>query len=379
MEEDLNLSVEEVEMKNEHGGSFPHYISDNDDDGLNLQDDTNGKNVTVDITSVPAAVEVAVDTEKVPCKRKPRMKTSVVWKDFTEVMNCGVRKNQCNWCKSLFCVNSSSTTSQLIRHLRTCLSYLASKKKQKLLVIGSNEGECDVMGSVTTFSYDQKKVHELASHMILYHECPFKHMEHVLFNKFMRASTPHWQKISRQSAKSDCMKTYENEKKKLKIALRSVNKVNITTNMWTLGQKVSYMVVTSHFIDSNWHLQRRVLNFFNVPPPHTGVIISDALQKCFQDWGIENKISTITVDNARNNDSAIRILKNDISLKKTLSVGGRLFHVRCCAHITNLLVQDGLAEIGGIVDCVREGIKYLVASEGRLLQFSEICTQLQLP
>jgi len=50
----------------------------------------------------------------------------------------------------------------------------------------------------------------------------------------------------------------------------------------------------------------RVLNFFNVPLPHTGVIIFDALQKCFQDWGIENKISTITVDNARNNDLPLR-------------------------------------------------------------------------
>jgi hypothetical protein len=120
MEEDSNILVEEVEMENEHWGSFSHYISDNDDDGLNLQDDTIGKNVIVDTTSVPATVKVVVDAEKVPCKRTPRMKTSVVWKDFTEVINGGVRKNQCNWCKSLFCVNSSSTTSQLIRHLRTC-------------------------------------------------------------------------------------------------------------------------------------------------------------------------------------------------------------------------------------------------------------------
>jgi hypothetical protein len=94
-----------------------------------------------------------------------------------------------------------------------------------------------------------------------------------------------------------------------------------------------------------------VLNFFNVPPPHTGVIIFDDLQTCFEDWGIENKISTINVDNARNNDYAIRILRNDFALKLTLSVGGRLFYVHCCAHITNLLVQDGLAEIRGNIDC----------------------------
>jgi hypothetical protein len=30
------------------------------------------------------------------------------------------------------------------------------------------------------------------------------------------------------------------------------------------------------------------------------------------------------------------------------------------------LVQYGINQIGDIVDCVRDGIKYLVASEGRL-------------
>jgi hypothetical protein len=382
MEDDLNLpieEVEEVEMENEHGGSFSLCISD-DDDGSNLHGVPLEGNVSVPLDDVSIVVPtVEEDAQKLASKRKPRRKTSVIWNDFSEVERGGVKKHQCNWCKSIFSVTRSSTTTQLHRHLLSCLPYIASKKKQKLLVIDSKGGECDGAVSVTNFSYDQKKVRELASHMILYHEYPFKHMEHVLFNKFMRANTPHWQKISRQSAKTECIKTYENEKKKLKIILRSVNKVNITTDMWTSGQKVSYMVVTGHFIDSNWILQRRVLNFFNVPPPHTGVIINHALQKCFQEWGIENKISTITVDNARNNDAALRILRNDFSLKKTLSVGGRLFHVRCCAHITNLLVQDGISVIKEVISCVRDGIKYLVASEGRMIQFRDICTRLQLP
>jgi tRNA1(Val) A37 N6-methylase TrmN6 len=52
--------------------------------------------------------------------------------------------------------------------------------------------------------------------------------------------------------------------------------------------------------------------------------------------------------------------------------------VRCCAHITNFLVQDSLDEIGDTIDCIREGIQYLVASEGRLKQFIDITKQLQL-
>lgn len=66
------------------------------------------------------------------------------------------------------------------------------------------------------------------------------------------------------------------------------------------------------------------------------------------------------------------------SLRKALLVDEKLFYVCCCAHITNLLVKDGLDEIAIIVDHVIDEIKYLVVSKGRLINFSEIAKQLQL-
>jgi secreted Zn-dependent insulinase-like peptidase len=60
-------------------------------------------------------------------------------------------------------------------------------------------------------------------------------------------------------------------------------------------------------------------------------------------------------------------------------VGGRLFHVWYCAHITNLLVQSGLAEIKDIIDDVRQCIKYIVAAESRINVFREIAKRLDLP
>jgi hypothetical protein len=65
-------------------------------------------------------------------------------------------------------------------------------------------------------------------------------------------------------------------------------------------------------------------------------------------------------------------------LKKAMLVGGRLFYVRCCAHITNLLAQFRLAEIKAIIDDIRQGIKYIVASESRLNVFNEIVKRLDL-
>ncbi|KAG2672853.1 hypothetical protein I3760_13G060900 [Carya illinoinensis] len=242
--------------------------------------------------------------------QKPRKKTSAVWKDFKIVEKNGVKKAECS-------------TTHFHRHLTSCLPHIAVSKRQKVLTIDMKGSKC------------VNVVRELASHMILYHEYPFSMMEHVVFNKFMRANTPYWQKISRTTARNDCQSTYEIKKKKLKTILRGVNKVSITTDMWTSSQKISYMVITYHFVDPDWHLQKRVLNFCN----------------CFTNWGIENKVSIITVDNARYNDVTLRVLKDVFSLKKKLSIGGQLFHVRCCAHITNLLVKDGLSEIGEIVDC----------------------------
>ena len=56
---------------------------------------------------------------------------------------------------------------------------------------------------------------------------------------------------------------------------------------------------------------------------------------------------------------------------------GKLFHVRCCAHILNLLVQDGIGRIGEIVEEVHDSVRFINQSEARLRTFSEIVQQLK--
>ncbi|GLT77864.1 hypothetical protein SLA2020_494190 [Shorea laevis] len=147
--------------------------------------------------------------------------------------------------------------------------------------------------------------------------------------------------------------------------------------MWTSCQQISYMVVTCHFIDSDWNLNRRVLNFCNIPLHTIDVLflmhytnafeIGASITKWFNYGGqcIGKRFS-------------IEALRDVFNMRKTLLVEGKLFHVRCCAHITNLMVQDGLGQIEPIVTSIRKGIKYIVASEGRLLKFSEHAKNLQL-
>ncbi|KAL0392914.1 UNVERIFIED_CONTAM: Zinc finger BED domain-containing protein RICESLEEPER 2 [Sesamum radiatum] len=142
---------------------------------------------------------------------------------------------------------------------------------------------------------------------------------------------------------------------------------------------MEYMVITGHWIDQNWQLQKSVLSFVHIPPPRRGLEIADAIWRCLDDWDIQSKIHTVSVDNASANDSAIIHLKTYAQRKKKLLYEGKLFHVRCCAHILNLIAQDGICEIKDIVEVIRYSVEYVRRSDARLLLFSEIVKQLNLP
>lgn len=63
------------------------------------------------------------------------------------------------------------------------------------------------------------------------------------------------------------------------------------------------------------------------------------------------------MDNTSANDVCVDLLMNEF--KGSVVANGKLFHVRCCAHIVNLVIQDGLKDINACVHKVHESIKYV--------------------
>ncbi|MBA0824837.1 hypothetical protein Goarm_021478 [Gossypium armourianum] len=47
------------------------------------------------------------------------------------------------------------------------------------------------------------------------------------------------------------------------------------------------------------------------------------------------------------------MLKDSFLFHKRLPLNGKLFYVRCCAHILNLLVHNGLSEIEDVINNVK--------------------------
>ena len=232
---------------------------------------------------------------------KKRKRTSQVWSEFKIVtLPNKSEKAECIHCKGRFTLLKGGTTSHLLRHIKeNCVMRKTKLSGQKELTLKSSITESETVASVQNFKYDQTKIRDILSHLIMVHELPFSFVEYEVFNLLMKTATPHYQKVSRATVRKDCFSSYEVEKKKVSALLKSANKVSVTTDIWkSTNQKVSYMVVTCHFIDSNWKLQKRTLSFCDVPPPHSGVAICDALSKCLVEWEIDDKVWSATADNA---------------------------------------------------------------------------------
>jgi hypothetical protein len=95
----------------------------------------------------------------------------------------------------LFSIGKFSTTSTLSRHLTSCVRFVEknSLKKQKTLSFEPSDDN-DGFRTLTNFNFNDKRVRELSTHMVLLHEYPFNMIEYELFNKFMKAYTPYWKK-----------------------------------------------------------------------------------------------------------------------------------------------------------------------------------------
>ncbi|KAL4603777.1 hypothetical protein ACB092_10G148000 [Castanea dentata] len=175
--------------------------------------------------------------------------------------------------------------------------------------------------------------------------------------------------ISRNTAKNDLVKMYKREKEKMKYVLTSTpGRVCLTSDLWTSIATDGYMCV----------LQKRVLNFCHMSPPHNGVSLFERVYKLLSMWGIENKIFCVTLDNASSNDVSIDMLRTQLLNKKKVVCNGEFFHLLCCAHILNLVVQDGLKEIDVVVQKIRESIKYVRDSQGRKKKFYESVKKMDL-
>ncbi|KAJ1268708.1 hypothetical protein BS78_07G155900 [Paspalum vaginatum] len=315
------------------------------------------------------------------CKAN-RGKRAGCWKYFKEITvqskkEFGVMdtKAKCKFCGKKYKYEPGGPTTQLNRHLNQCTQFqnkLAKAKSQLaqgILTFTAADGSV----IVNPDEYDHEHTRLLIAKMIIAHEYSFRMVEHKWFNILMKWMNSKYEPIGRKTIRKECMKVYESEKEKLKKSLREAESISLTTDLWTSNQNVQYMCLVAHYIDSDWVSQCRVLNFVELDPPHTGIVIAQAIFDCLVEWKIEDKVMTMTLDNASNNDAAITNLKSKLLARRNPQFDPIYFHVRCSSHIVNLVVNDGLEPVDDLISSLRDTVKYFKRSPSRMYKFVEVC------
>ncbi|KAL5573655.1 hypothetical protein UlMin_023252 [Ulmus minor] len=225
-------------------------------------------------------------------------------------------------------------TGNMRKHIKVCPKNNSRDVGQMLLGGSSGSGSLGVLSN----KFDPDKLRELIVYAIIMHDLPFQFVEYEGVRSILQYLRPEVQLVSRNTIKSDCMKIHQKEKARVKSLLHAApGRISITSDLWSSLISDGYILLL--------------------------------------EWDIQGKIFGITLDNASANDVSVEELRVDLNSKGLLVCRGNFFHLRCCVHILNLIVQDGLKEIESSIEKIRESVKYVKGSQVRRQKFLE-CVRL---
>lgn len=129
------------------------------------------------------------------------------------------------------------------------------------------------------------------------------------FKQLMKYLNPGFEVPSSMAVHRDVMAMYMLEKQKLKdFFQKNRQRVCLTIDTWTSIQNDEYMRISAHFIDDNWKLHKKIINFCHVES-HEGLNDGKILEACLLEWGID-KLLTVTLEDASCNHTTIKYLKD---------------------------------------------------------------------
>lgn len=308
--------------------------------------------------------------------------TSQIWDHFDKFIAKGGKcRAKCKYCIKHFAAETKTNgTSTLWKHLnekcpKSPFRFVDKRQSTLKPVPIKVGGQENGTSSIERVVYNVEDIRRAIAEFVIIDEQPFKVVEGEGFKKLMAKALPNFELPSRVTVARHCLKIYQEEKEKLKKLVKN-QRICITSDTWTSLQNLTYMVVTAHWIDDEWNLQKKILNFFQTPD-HKGETIAKGIETCLLDWGIEN-LFTVTLDNATANDAAIKHLKARIDDWKGVILGNEFLHVRCNAHILNLIVKEGLDEQIEPISRIRNAVKYVKSSPSRFDSFKSYVEKVKI-
>ncbi|GMI65545.1 DAYSLEEPER [Hibiscus trionum] len=339
--------------------------------------------------------------------KKPKRLTSVVWNHFERVKKADICYAVCVHCNKKLSGSSNSGTTHLRNHLMRCLKrsnydvsqLLAVKRRKKentltIANIAYDEGQRKdeyMKPTIVKYEQDQRKdeAFNLGSswfdpersrldlaRMIILHGYPLAMVEHVGFKVFVKNLQPLFDVVPNSSIELSCVEIYLKEKQRIyDMVSKLQGRINLAVEMWSSPENSKYVCLTAHYVDDEWKLQKKTLNFLTLDSSHTEDMLSEVIMKCLLDWDIDYKLFAMAFDDCLTNDDIVPRIKDRISENRPRLSNGQLLDVRSAAHILNSIAQDAIEALQVVIQKIRGSFRYVKSSQPILVKFNEIAQQ----
>uniref|UniRef100_A0A803MLD9 Transposase n=1 Tax=Chenopodium quinoa TaxID=63459 RepID=A0A803MLD9_CHEQI len=305
------------------------------------------------------------------------------WVHFWEYKENGKLRAECMYCenKTFACDVNINGSKNVKNHWQTCPANPKNKTRGKQKEIAFDHDVEVGQDKMKAWALNIDDARDSLAYMIIVDELPFRHVEKPGFRHFMSVVCPRFHIPSRTTIARDCLQLHAKERTQLKELLRmKCQRISVTTDTWTSIQRINYMCLTGHFIDIEWKLHKMILNFCPIYN-HKGKAIAKGVEECLTSWGVDEKLFTITVDNASSNDVACSELRKMMQSKLSCIVNGDYMHMRCVARIINLIVWDGLKKNKKSINKVRYVVRWNSTFDmlEKALKFRDIFWRMDIP
>ncbi|CAK8563449.1 unnamed protein product [Lathyrus sativus] len=325
---------------------------------------------------------------------KRRKKKSIVWEHFTiENVDPGCRRAYCKQCNQSFAYSTGSKvagTSHLKRHIAkgVCAALLRGQDQNTYTPRSRGTGAGNASstpkrryrtGGSPYIIFDQDRCRHEIARMIIMHDYPLHMVEHPGFVAFVQNLQPQFNMVTFNTVQGDCVATFLSEKQKLQNYFEGLpGRFCLTLDTWTSSQSVGYVFITGHFVDSDWKLQKRILNVVMEPYPDSVSAISHAVSACLSDWNFDGRLFSITC-NSTLNEVSLGNLRSFLSAKNPHILNGQLLVGSCIARTLSSIANDLLSSVQDLVKKIRDSVKYVKTSDLHEEKFLELKQHLQVP